>query len=608
VSYPYIPLVTFVILAFLLSVSTITVVKLNQEHRNTKVSNGLGVAMDTGLWFRQQLDKSIFPLFALSELVKEMPIFHDLFFKIGRGGEPGSAPYRNDTVITHRNVTGICDNSTLVAAFNKIGKRVKDDADLGGALSTVNLAPMGVVCLFYPFNNTEDFTPPNYLDSTGAFGHDLFKDPKRVASATATLPSSVPVTAGPRTLVQCKGCPTAVRVAFIAMLPIVMPPGMGYNITADGKTYSVFGFVSAIINWERLLNQSNIFDRFESKGIQFELSKTDQIFNTTTNRYDFQVKNVILLCYGDYHFFLTHPFIPFDSSAFSVLQKTSVLVKSSKANNIGARNFFNVTLPTTNNNWTIGVAYEDGINAPWYQWAIAASVILSTVISILLGFILVQKQQHSNLLTEILPPKAITKLQNNIVVVDKFNMATIFQSDIIGYTSMSAEMTPIMVMKMLNSFYEGVDKLANKHKVYKIKIIGDAYVCAAGCPYACSGPDGAERIALFALDIMEYTKNFRTDGGAEISLRAGIHSGPVVAGVVGKLRPQYTLFGNSVTVAAKMESTSSKMKIQCSNITWQLLQSAPRYSFTFSNVKKEIDNHDSDTIERTWFIESAKLI
>lgn len=215
-----------------------------------------------------------------------------------------------------------------------------------------------------------------------------------------------------------------------------------------------------------------------------------------------------------------------------------------------------------------------------------------------------EKQEHKRLLTEIIPDNAVVKLQNNEVAVDKFSMVTIFQSDIMGYTSITAEMTPIKVMKMLNSFYQGVDKIANKHKVYKIKIIGDAYVCAAGCPYACPGPDGAERIALFALDMIEYTKNFRMDEGAEISLRVGIHSGPVVAGVVGKLRPQYTLFGNSVTVATEMESTSSKMRIQCSNKTRMLLQHAPRYSFTFSNVRQDIDENDK---HKTWFLDGATL-
>jgi hypothetical protein len=117
-------------------------VKLNEQHRNMKVSKGQDVARKTGLWFRQQLDKAIFPLFALAELVKEIPIFHELPFIIGRGGEPGSAPYMNGTKgtdITHRNVTGICDNVTLMETYNNIGKTVKDDVNkVGINLSTIS--------------------------------------------------------------------------------------------------------------------------------------------------------------------------------------------------------------------------------------------------------------------------------------------------------------------------------------------------------------------------------------------------------------------------------------------------------------------------------------
>lgn len=267
-----------------------------------------------------------------------------------------------------------------------------------------------------------------------------------------------------------------------------------------------------------------------------------------------------------------------------------------------------MSVPTTNNNWTIGVAYNDGVEAPWFHWALAVSILLSIALSLLLFVILIEKQQRRELLQQIIPDQAIKKLQRKQVVVDKFNMVTLFQSDIIGYTSMSAEMTPIKVMQMLNSFYNGVDKLAMKHGVYKIKTIGDAYICVAGCPDVCSGPDGAERIALFALDMMEFTSNFRTEEGAEISLRAGIHSGELVAGIVGFLRPQYTVFGDTSTVASKMESSSKRMKIQCSDVTWRLLQDAPRYNFMFQEAKEQIQMEDGRIKGRTWFIEGANLV
>ncbi len=235
--------------------------------------------------------------------------------------------------------------------------------------------------------------------------------------------------------------------------------------------------------------------------------------------------------------------------------------------------------------WSMAIALEDGFDAPWYRPLLSISVILSVVLSLLLLSILVEKQQHKNLLQEILPAKALNSLQKSGMFVQEFPLVTIFFSDIIGFTSMSAEMQPIQVMKMLNSFYTEADKLAIKNKVYKIKTIGDAYMCVGGCPDKCSAVEGAERVAMFALDMIELAKRFRTDDGSEICIRAGIHSDAVVAGVIEKKRPQYTLFGDAVNVASSMESTSEKMKIQCSHVTAHLLKKGPS-NHKFSLLKK----------------------
>jgi hypothetical protein len=289
--------VTLICLLIHLAASIATTLTLGNRYSTLKISNAKDAALDTGKWFRDQLENSINPLFSLAEFVKEMEIFQDLPFLIGKGGEPGSAPYRNDTIVTHRNVSGICNNTTKMAEFSRIAKTIKADARMNGVLVALNIAPASVVCIAYPMLNAEDFTPPLYLNNSGSIGHDLLKDPKRRAAASETLPSHTIVAAGPRSLVQCPGCPPAVRTAFIAMMTVNMPPEMGYNITADdGTSYSAFGFVSAIINWERLLDQSRIFERFEGRGMQFELSKTDRNFNLTTNQYESKVRIILLVC------------------------------------------------------------------------------------------------------------------------------------------------------------------------------------------------------------------------------------------------------------------------------------------------------------------------
>jgi len=152
---------------------------------------------------------------------------------------------------------------------------------------------------------------------------------------------------------------------------------------------------------------------------------------------------------------------------------------------------------------------------------------------------------------------------------------------------MCSDMRPIEVMKMLNSLYAQFDKLADTHNVYKIRTIGDAYMCVSGLD-RCTNIEGAERIALFALDVLELVKRFRTDDGKQLLVRVGIHSGPAIAGFVGTVRPWYTLFGETVDIAARMESSSEEMKIQCSAATYCLLLRASNYNFRFSDTSAQV--------------------
>merc|ERR1719183_2475387 len=143
-------------------------------------------------------------------------------------------------------------------------------------------------------------------------------------------------------------------------------------------------------------------------------------------------------------------------------------------------------------------------------------------------------------------------------------------------------MTPLEVMRMLNELYVGFDKLVEKHGVYKVETIGDAYMVIGGAPDRCSAAEAAERVALFALDALDFVKTYRTHRGEQIFIRAGLASGSVVAGVVGRSMPRYCFFGDTVNFASRMESTSKKRKIQVADITYRLLQDAPNASFVMT--------------------------
>ena len=136
----------------------------------------------------------------------------------------------------------------------------------------------------------------------------------------------------------------------------------------------------------------------------------------------------------------------------------------------------------------------------------------------------------------------------------------------------------------------------------------DAYIVVGGGPDNCSGRAGAEKVALFALDAMEVCESIKTKDGARVCIRAGLASGSVVAGVVGKTMPKFTLFGDTVNFASRMESTSIKMKIQCSDMTYRLLRDAEGCDF---DLEKRIENGVAGVHAKgkgqvsTWWINGA---
>ncbi|KAL7471512.1 hypothetical protein ACHAXS_011814 [Conticribra weissflogii] len=262
-----------------------------------------------------------------------------------------------------------------------------------------------------------------------------------------------------------------------------------------------------------------------------------------------------------------------------------------------------VDIDTANNVWNIKVGKSEGFVPAWKNKSIAAAFVGAFIVSFMLMIICIESQSHHDLLRDMLPPKALRKIKSYKTCVEKYDIATVFFSEIVGYTAMSAEMSAIQIMKTLNEFYTELDKIADKHKVYKIQTIGDGYMVTGGVPDRCSGQDGATNVALFAIEAMDFVENFRTTGGAKVVIRAGINSGPLVAGVVGTKRPQYTVFGDTVNVAARMETTSRDMRIQCSDTTCQLLRLSSSHLFFLEKRGTVVVKGKGDM--NAWFIVGA---
>ena len=179
-------------------------------------------------------------------------------------------------------------------------------------------------------------------------------------------------------------------------------------------------------------------------------------------------------------------------------------------------------------------------------------------------------KRSEDLLLNILPLPVAERLKQGDSVVDRFEEVTVLFADIASFTKLSSGMIPRDIVEMLNEIFSAFDWIADRYGVEKIKTIGDAYMVAGGIPEA--GPGHARAIADMAVEMRDWMKIYRDENGLDIGLRIGIHSGPVVAGVIGARKFTYDLWGDTVNLASRMESHGVVDEIQISEAVYEKLK------------------------------------
>jgi adenylate cyclase len=183
----------------------------------------------------------------------------------------------------------------------------------------------------------------------------------------------------------------------------------------------------------------------------------------------------------------------------------------------------------------------------------------------------IEQEKSERLLLNILPAAIAERLKHSDrVIAERYAEVTVLFADLVDFTTLANRTEPEALVSLLNDLFSPFDEMADRHGLEKIKTIGDNYFVVGGLPQR--RPDHAEAVAEMALEMLTSLEELNRQRGLELCLRIGMNSGPVVAGVIGRKKFSYDLWGATVNLASRMQSSSLPGRINVSGATWELLR------------------------------------
>ncbi len=184
-----------------------------------------------------------------------------------------------------------------------------------------------------------------------------------------------------------------------------------------------------------------------------------------------------------------------------------------------------------------------------------------------------EKKRSESLLLNILPAETAQELKlNGSVEAVKFDEVTVLFTDFVSFSKYAEHIEPVQLVKSIDFYFKGFDEITTKYGLEKIKTIGDSYMCACGLPTL--NPSHARNIIMAAKEMIELVSSslHANDGLSHFDIRVGVHTGPVVAGIVGIKKWQYDIWGDTVNIASRMESKSEPGRINLSETTYNIIK------------------------------------